>query len=183
VDSMRVAFAIAGEVQRLAPLGAEAVVRVALALARATLVASPDRPGWRGTLDRALGRREQAPPDPALVAVVEAVERWIACPCEDHAAAAARTVRGPASEMTMIGKLASAPAWSNQRWGDDRAPAAYLTDRLSSVASDATYALWPRAGAATERILRDALAADVLPWALGAGDPLRARVAARDGRA
>jgi hypothetical protein len=97
---------------------------------------------------------------------IQAYEEWIVCPCEAHAARlyASRTAAG------LMGGAAATPL----------ASAAARAAALCCMRGDgqATRA----ASLTSEERVRDAIKADLLPWALGEHDPLRMRHDARDPR-
>jgi hypothetical protein len=138
------------------PWTREALARVAAAAARAAL------PAWE----------EQHPNDRLPRRTVEAIEEWILCPCEDHAEAALHCSRSTREE-------------EGTGWLERILEALPPREALLAVQRAARIPLSPAAmpsvvmcaaRATSEETIRAAIREALLPWALGLGDPLRARV-------
>lgn len=100
---------------------------------------------------------------------LHAIEDWALCPCDDHveriAPALAEIHQDPFTESARFAALAvtCGTTWA-PKWGTARAYA-----RRAIVA----------AGAGLPRLVLPAVRAEVVPWVLGLGDPVRDRVLAR----
>jgi hypothetical protein len=111
----------------------------------------------------------------ALVqSVVAACEAWVDCPCERHALAAEKLA--PPARVHPPGKRGRIPApegWSEWLLDLVRGGAPHgLTQPLVNLAKKGWNTL-------DQTALRHVIEAEVVPWALGHGDPVRERVEAR----
>lgn len=165
---------VAAIVQALAPWGQPVLVRAALAALVAT---RPVAPPWA---DASGATRTPRQAEAALVA-------WLRCPCSDHQAAVER-VEGRPVAATPRGRwvdAAAADALRSVATGrvggevpDDVVTRAAHAAReaaraaVRALSDDAPGGEGPPSWPGAERVVRDAVRAALIPWALGEGDPL-----------
>jgi len=136
--------------------GKEVCVRAAIAAARAVL------PGWEEQQDGKFRAHKRGEMDPRPRQAIEAAEAWVLCPCDEH-----REECGRRGTTQTAGQLVAFSIG---------VPGA----RPDEIQRTLPVVLAAAVEIAGEQAVRDAIKAELIPWALGSVDPIRGREPKQD---